>query len=139
MKHLTSLGSILVFLLASNFLVPTAVATVDVQPLNVTLGSSSVTAGGSLLVSWQIANNGTGTAGSSNSQVRITISNAAGGYGSPTKNVGSAQAGDSARGWAKAETGVHLGPRSNFSHRQMRRANNLSSRVECLARLSPPL
>jgi hypothetical protein len=66
--------------------------TVDVQPLNVTLGSSSATAGASLLVSWQIRNNGTGTASTSNSQVRITTSNAAGGYGNSSNNVGSAQA-----------------------------------------------
>jgi hypothetical protein len=69
-----------------------AATTVDVQPLNVTIGSSSVTAGGSLLVSWQIRNNGTGTASTSNSQVRITTSNAAGGYGNSSNNVGSAQA-----------------------------------------------
>ena len=67
----------------------TAAATVDVQPLNVTLGASSVLAGGSLSVSWQIRNNGTGAAGTSNSQVRITTSNAAGGYGSKSNDVGS--------------------------------------------------
>src|SRR5207237_278506 len=65
--------------------------TVDVQPLNVSLGSSSVAPGGSLMVSWQIRNNGTGTAGTSNSQVRITTSNASNGYGNSTNNVGSAQ------------------------------------------------
>jgi hypothetical protein len=67
-----------------------AATTVDVQPLNVTLGSSSVVPGGSLAVNWQIRNNGTGAAATSNSQVRITTS--ATGYGSSTNNVGSAQA-----------------------------------------------
>ncbi|MBI4429586.1 MAG: peptidoglycan DD-metalloendopeptidase family protein [Ignavibacteriales bacterium] len=45
-----------------------------------------------MLVSWQIRNNGTGSAGTSNSQVRITTSNASNGYGNSTNNVGSAQA-----------------------------------------------
>jgi RHS repeat-associated protein len=69
-----------------------AYATVDVQPLSVTLGSSSVVAGGSLSVSWQIKNNGTTSAGTSNSQVRITTSNATSGWGDSTNNVGTAQA-----------------------------------------------
>ncbi len=53
-------------------------------------GSSSVVAGGSLSVAWQIRNNGTGTAATSYSQVRITNSSTS--WGSPTNNVGSAQA-----------------------------------------------
>ena len=77
---------------AQDFLAEVVTTTVDVQPLNVTRGSSSVVAGGSLSVSWQIRNNGTGTAGTSNSQVRITTSNASNGYGNSTNNVGSPQA-----------------------------------------------
>ena len=64
--------------------------TVDVQPLNVTLSSYSVTAGGSVTVNWQIRNNGTGTASSSYSQVRITTSSTS--YGALSNNVGSEQA-----------------------------------------------
>ena len=71
----------LTLLFICGFGVSQASGTVDVQPLNVTLGARSVLAGGSLSVSWQIRNNGTGAAGTSNSQVRITTSNAAGGYG----------------------------------------------------------
>jgi len=67
-----------------------AVVTVDVEPRNVSRGSSSVVAGGPLGVGWQILNNGTGTAGASDSQVRITTSNASNGYGSSSDNVGSA-------------------------------------------------
>ena len=77
------------FAVSSAFTV-TVATTVDVQPLNVTLGSSSVAAGGSLSVSWQIRNNGTATAGTSNSQVRVTNSSAS--SGSPSNNVGAAQA-----------------------------------------------
>ena len=62
-------------------------ATVDVQPLNVTPGSGSVAPGGSLYVSWQIRNNGTTTASSSYSQVRITSSSSS--YGNSANNVGS--------------------------------------------------
>ena len=69
----------------------TAAGTVDVEPFNVTLSSNSVTAGGSLTVHWLIQNNGTTAAGSSNSQVRITTTNTANGFGSPANNVGSAQ------------------------------------------------
>ena len=65
----------------------TLFATVDVQPLNVTPGSGSVTPGGSLYVSWQIRNNGSSSAGSSYSQVRITTSSSS--YGSSANNVGS--------------------------------------------------
>ena len=65
-------------------------ASVDVQPLSVTRGASSVVAGGTLAVSWQIRNNGTGTAGTSNSQVRITNSSTS--FGNSANNVGSAQA-----------------------------------------------
>ena len=90
LRHVVVGGLTLVLICA--FSVTTAAATVDVQPLNVTLGSSSVVAGGSLSVSWQIRNNGTGAASTSNSQVRITTSNAAGGYGTSSNNVGSAQA-----------------------------------------------
>ena len=64
----------------------TLFATVDVQPLNVTPGSSSVAPGGSLYVSWQIRNNGTAAAGSSYSQVRITTSSSS--YGNSANNVG---------------------------------------------------
>ena len=67
-------------------------ATVDVQPLNVTRGSSSVAPGASLAVSWQIRNNGTASAATSQSQVRITASNASNGYGNSGNNVGSAVA-----------------------------------------------
>ncbi|MHB8165168.1 MAG: Lcl domain-containing protein [Sulfuricella sp.] len=70
----------------------TAAGTVDVQPLNVTLSSSNVAPGGSLTVSWQVRNNGTAVAGSSNSQVRITTSNSLNGYGGPTNDMGVPQA-----------------------------------------------
>ncbi len=71
---------------SSSFTV-TSAGTVDVQPLNVTPGSGSVAPGGSLYVSWQILNNGTATAASSYSQVRITTSSSS--YGSSANNVGS--------------------------------------------------
>ena len=74
---------------SSSFTV-TAPTTVDVQPLNVTRSPSSVVAGGSLGISWQIRNNGTGTASSSYSQVRITTSSSS--YGNSSNNVGSPQA-----------------------------------------------
>ena len=77
------------FAKSSSFTV-TAATTVDVQPLNVTRASSSVTAGGSLDVSWQIRNNGTGSAASSYSQVRITSSSTS--YGTSSNNAGSAVA-----------------------------------------------
>ncbi len=87
-KALSHCFGVMLFVLAS----AQVYAAVDIQPLNVTLGSSSVVAGGSLSVSWQIRNNGTTSAGTSNSQVRITTSNAASGWGSPANNVGTAQA-----------------------------------------------
>ena len=65
----------------------TLFATVDVQPLNVTSSPSSVAPGASLSVSWQIRNNGTTSAASSYSQVRITTSSSS--YGSSANNVGS--------------------------------------------------
>ncbi|MBE0541397.1 MAG: immunoglobulin domain-containing protein [Verrucomicrobia bacterium] len=68
----------------------TVSGTVDVQPLNVTRGSSSVAPGASLSVSWQIRNNGSSSAGSSFSQVRISSS--ASNSGGPAANVGSAVA-----------------------------------------------
>src|SRR5205085_2680470 len=68
------------FAVAAQALTVQATGTVDVQPINISLGSSTVTPGGSLSVSWQIRNNGTTTAGTSNSQVRITTSNASNGY-----------------------------------------------------------
>ena len=64
-------------------------ATVDVEPVEVSLSSGSVEPGGQLTVSWHIRNNGTGTAGTSNSQVRLTTS--ASSYGGPGNNVGAAQ------------------------------------------------
>ncbi len=60
--------------------------TVDVQPLNVICSPSSVAPGESMSVSWQIRNNGTATAASSQSQVRITASGSS--WGSPAANVG---------------------------------------------------
>lgn len=72
-----------------------ASAAIDIQPLSISLGSTSVVAGGSLTVSWQIKNNGSTAASSSNSQLRFSTSNASNGYassGGSLGNVGSAQA-----------------------------------------------
>ena len=66
--------------------------TVDVQPLNIKLSKTRVTTGDSLGIVWEIRNNGTLTAGSSYSQVRLTTSNAANGYGDATNNVGNPMA-----------------------------------------------
>ena len=67
-----------------------ALYVVDVEPLAVSLSSSSVASGGSLIVDWQVRNNGTGPAGTSTSQVRISASNST--YGNSSNNVGSPQA-----------------------------------------------
>ncbi len=86
-------GSIQIVLLSSIVLWLSAAqsfGTVDVQPLNVTRGSSSVAPGASLSVSWQIRNNGSSAAASSQSQVRITSSGSS--YGNSANNVGSAVA-----------------------------------------------
>jgi hypothetical protein len=61
--------------------------TVDVQPLDVTRNPNSVAPGASLSVSWKIRNNGTATAPTSRTQVRITTSNSS--WGNGNNNVGS--------------------------------------------------
>ena len=86
-------GSIQIVLLSTVVLWLSAAqsfGTVDVQPLNVTRGSSTVAPGASLSVSWQIRNNGSSAAASSQSQVRITSSGSS--YGNSANNVGSAVA-----------------------------------------------
>ncbi len=70
---------------------PKGGGTIDLQPLNVTLSSYSVTPGASVTVNWWIRNNGTGTAGTSNSQVRITASGGSNGYGDASNDIGSSE------------------------------------------------
>ncbi len=64
----------------------TAPTTVDIEPLNVTRTPATVNPGGLLSVSWQVRNNGSGAAPSSQSQVRISTSSSS--SGGPANNVG---------------------------------------------------
>lgn len=81
--------------LTNNYAVSTSVTvappgTVDVQPLNISLSSTSVAPGATVTASWLVRNNANSAAQPSNSQLRITTSNAADGSGTAANNVGAA-------------------------------------------------
>ena len=77
------------FQVAASALTVTAAGTIDILPQNITLSPSSAATGSSIAVNWQIKNNGTITAPSSNSQVRISSSSTY--HGGSAANVGSLQ------------------------------------------------
>ena len=79
--------------LTNNHAVSTALTvappgTVDVQPSNIALSSTSVAPGASVTATWLVRNNANAPALGSNSQLRLTTSNAANGFGSAANNVG---------------------------------------------------